>query len=591
MVRSREFGKRGLPYLTHKWSSLYTLDAFTPAERSNLNNRFLPDKSTVDDHCRYELCRCLFLPNGEFIALGSVPPRRTIRVYHRQLTKYSLFKEIYLPGTGPVTDLALSNRGDRIAVATFEAFLLHVPRDKFYEGSRWNTFRAQPPSEIGGLMSLREAYYSLSYSLDDEHIVIAGSYGLITIINTQDYSYSLHRAHISNISSVSCSHINPHIFYSSSTDGFFKIWDKRLLRDDIPVALSSKNDSAISNIDIDDQDMYLVASNHNNVINIWDLRLLNKVQVVNWTSDYSKMVKLWELFEIEFEFITLDNLSAWTVKDLHLFEFFWRVKFSCTRTGQRYVHGGNDLGRISIFDILTGERVKDFTGCSSTVFDSVWNPEENEILGVTVKSAIYLRNNENQVSGLVLLDLKLFDNHQFSLLLNTSIRESQTDLAFEGEVNDPLVGITRSKQVTNLKVEPPSNKELLQVANSSSTLCATLVLLMLVMIIFVFLKICRLASQIRYIHWKKQMADKLSNRTPQVITQHCPYRSQNNAKPKYKRYRKKLSTPSKKLKINLSLSAKFDMKSDELAEVTTTSVPAKSTMILSRKSQQAINEI
>ncbi|CAG9534000.1 unnamed protein product [Cercopithifilaria johnstoni] len=71
-----------------------------------------------------------------------------------------------------------------------------------------------------------------------------------------------------------------------------------------------------------------------------------------------------------------DNLSA----------IFWQVKFSPRRTGHRYVYCGSNIGRISIFDVITGEPVREFAANYREVYDCSWHPDQNEIVSVSVRS-------------------------------------------------------------------------------------------------------------------------------------------------------------------------------------------------------------
>uniref|UniRef100_A0A915Q8E2 DUF2415 domain-containing protein n=1 Tax=Setaria digitata TaxID=48799 RepID=A0A915Q8E2_9BILA len=268
-----------------------------------------------------ELFRCLHLPSEGLVTLSQ---EKLLRYYIRERSEYELTKQFCLPNReGVVTDLARSFRGDR------------------------------------------EAYFSVRYTLDDEHLVVGGTGGYVNIIGSDHPTCYSFNAHQSDVRAICCSKANPHIFYSGSVDGQCKIWDDRSLNDSIPLAITSRSGYSVTYIDSDSYDRYMVVTTLGETIDIWDLRRIPENLPQRQTT------------ELRFD-------TALRIKAKNILEVFWRAKFSPQRTGHRYIYCGSDGGHIYVFDILTNQIVREFRKCRREVRDCSWHPNDCEIISVSV---------------------------------------------------------------------------------------------------------------------------------------------------------------------------------------------------------------
>uniref|UniRef100_A0A0R3RY45 WD_REPEATS_REGION domain-containing protein n=1 Tax=Elaeophora elaphi TaxID=1147741 RepID=A0A0R3RY45_9BILA len=186
--------------------------------------------------------------------------------------------------------------------------------------------------------------------MDDQYLIVGRAGGRISIVGIQEPTHYSFKGHENDIKAICCSKANPNIFYSGCTEGLCKMWDYRTSNSCGTLAASATNGFAIINIDSDSYDRYIVTTSGGVKFDIWDVR----------------------------RFSERANLSA----------VFWQVKFSPQRTGHRYVYYGGNVGRISIFDILTGRIAREFNKSYREVYDCSWHPDENEIVTVSVRSLI-----------------------------------------------------------------------------------------------------------------------------------------------------------------------------------------------------------
>ncbi|VBB33250.1 unnamed protein product [Acanthocheilonema viteae] len=382
MLKNREIGRRGGPtnrrlsfmpntsnasdwpisYQTSSTSN--TFNAFTLSEKANLVNRFLPNKWIDIDRLDSTLFRCIHLPEEKLVCIGQ---EKNLRLYVRRPPYYQFVYETHIPDDGFITDLACSTKCDQLAYVTSNACVFYCSLNQIDEGIlRWNRF--QPEQET--LSRRREEYFSISYTMDDQYFVIGKTDGNIIIVGTDESTYYSFVAHDNDIKAICCSKANPSIFYSGCNDGFCKMWDYRTSNKCIPLATSSGNNYAITHIDSDSYDRYIVTTSGGVKFDIWDVRRFS--ENISFNVQQRKKTNLLEEISYFDRAMTAekDNLSA----------VFWQAKFSPRNTGHRYVYCGSNIGRISFFDIITGEVVREFTKDYREVYDCSWHPNQNEII-------------------------------------------------------------------------------------------------------------------------------------------------------------------------------------------------------------------
>uniref|UniRef100_A0A915Q8B3 Uncharacterized protein n=1 Tax=Setaria digitata TaxID=48799 RepID=A0A915Q8B3_9BILA len=223
----------------------------------------------------------------------------------------------------------------------------------------------------------RIGYFSICYTVDDEHLVIGRTAGRISIIGTNQPTHTSFIAHENDIKAVRCSKINPNIFYSGDVDGYCKMWDDRVPHSNYkaPLAMSTMSNYSITNIDVDNYDRYLVTTSAAIKFDIWDLRRLSENNLLGMRRREENNPSATPVYLHNAMRITKDDMTA----------LFWQVKFSPPRTGNRYIYSCGNTGYVNIFDIMTGAVVREFRPDYSTVCDCSWHPNENEIVTVTVR--------------------------------------------------------------------------------------------------------------------------------------------------------------------------------------------------------------
>ncbi|CAG9533998.1 unnamed protein product [Cercopithifilaria johnstoni] len=253
MLKNREIGRRGRPASHRLLSSMpntssasecpisyhassmpNTSAAFTLSEKANLVNRSVVHLKFNIDRLNSGLFRCIHLPDEKLIGIGQ---EKNLRLYVRRPPYYKFSYETHVPDDGFITDFVCNARGDQLAYT--------ISDDQFFDGENF-----------------REAYFSISYTMDDQHFVIGRAGGYISIFE----------AHENDIKAICCSKVNPSIFYSGCSNGFCKMWDYRTPNNCIPLATSTGNDYSITHIDSDSYDRYIVTTSGRVKFNIWDVR-------------------------------------------------------------------------------------------------------------------------------------------------------------------------------------------------------------------------------------------------------------------------------------------------------------------------------
>uniref|UniRef100_A0AAF5Q5V5 WD_REPEATS_REGION domain-containing protein n=2 Tax=Wuchereria bancrofti TaxID=6293 RepID=A0AAF5Q5V5_WUCBA len=402
MIKNREIGKRMRSISHHKsfmpntssapekpisYHTSSKSNAFTLSEKANLVNRFLPNKWIDIYKLNSGLFRCIHLPNERFVTIGQ---DKSLRFYLRQPPRYQFVDRIGIPNNGFITDFARSTKGDQLAYTTSNAYarssrsgllghtsdtsVYHCSIDQINDGLlQWNRFH---PSQER-IPRRRDAYFSVCYTMDDQNLVVGRAGGRISVVAVDKHAHYSFDGHENDVKAIHCSKANPNLFYSGCSDGFCKMWDSRTSNKFIPLASSSTNDYAITHIDGDSFDRYIVTTSGGVKFDILDVRQFSEVISFDIQQKQQES-NLWG------DIPHFDK--ALTIKKQNPSAIFWRVKFSPRRTGHRYIYCGSNIGCISIFDIVTGEIVKEFTKDDCEVYDCSWHPNDNEIVSVSVRS-------------------------------------------------------------------------------------------------------------------------------------------------------------------------------------------------------------
>ncbi|KAK6102893.1 WD domain G-beta repeat family protein [Brugia pahangi] len=113
--------------------------------------------------------------------------------------------------------------------------------------------------------------------MDDQNLVIGRAGGRISIVGVDEHTHYSFDGHENDVKAIHCSKANPNLFYSGCGDGFCKMWDCRTPNKSIPLASSLTNDYAITHIDCDTYDRYIVITSGGVKFDILDVRQFSEV--------------------------------------------------------------------------------------------------------------------------------------------------------------------------------------------------------------------------------------------------------------------------------------------------------------------------
>ncbi|VBB28039.1 unnamed protein product [Acanthocheilonema viteae] len=362
MIKSREMGKRKKQHGDYAMIASNKNAAFTMAEKANLANRFFPNRDEIISVSHCTLLRCMHLKFDRLVSLS----QDNILTFHMRKSPqhYELLNRSDLPSANcNVVDITRSSMGEHLAYTTLDANVYCFHIDRIRQAARWNLFHTLQP-----IAALRwNVCSSLCFNMDDNYLLVVESGGRF-------------QAHQRDITAISCSKVNPNIFYTGSSDGFWKVWDSRSNSNRIPVLMTAtRSSSNVANIDSDSQDKYVVTSSTcGSRIDAWDLRFFEN--------------QPFNIYRQEDEVTTHFGRE---IESNDKSEFLWRARFSPQISGHRYVYANSSRGYICIFDITAGKMEK-LHKQGSLLCDSTWHPDNFEIACGTLSGAIvaYYRGEE-----------------------------------------------------------------------------------------------------------------------------------------------------------------------------------------------------
>jgi len=236
----------------------------------------------------------------------------------------------------------------------------------------------------------RTAVFSLRFTPDDSEIIAGANNGTIFIFDRERNERTLMiDAHEDDLSSVCLASESGEIIYSGGEDGPIKIWDRRLLRETNPQPIGqlAGHFDSITHIDSRQDGRYLLTNSKDQSIKLWDIRKLATTAGIEatrrsvsrqdwdyrWHSYVGKVVKK----------KLPGDCSVMTYYGHSVARTLIRARFSPRHTtGQRFIYCGDGMGRVIIYNLLTGqvERTLDGGHSREVVRDVSWHPYENNIV-------------------------------------------------------------------------------------------------------------------------------------------------------------------------------------------------------------------
>ncbi|VDN56555.1 unnamed protein product [Dracunculus medinensis] len=306
----------------------------------------------------------------------------SIRLFKRPLnwTKMShpLIRSYRVPEVGwSILDLAVS------------------PNQMYMTYSTWSEriFTRKIDSDEENALHWNGAIFSICYNSEGTQIYCARNGGILSIYDLEkqqlsnevivgQLQQSMHRDDINAV----C-FINKDLFATGGDDLLCKVWDRRQSVSENSVGFFGGHRDGIVSIDTKGDDRYILTSSKDQSIKIWDLRMFSP------NSACAKALRSAVTNNFDYRYDLVPNYKKERQKDDTwlvemrghlLLHTLIRARFSPDYTGNRYVYTGCAKGRCLVYDLLTGQIVREYDGHKSVVRDSLWNPYENELITTSV---------------------------------------------------------------------------------------------------------------------------------------------------------------------------------------------------------------
>ncbi|XP_056635060.1 DDB1- and CUL4-associated factor 11 isoform X1 [Diorhabda sublineata] len=361
-------------------SGVYNRNGFCPRRKCQISNLYLPNTNFILDHSTDKIFCGVFSKDGNrFITAAQ---DRTIRIYNSEKSSYKFQHFICARDVGwSILDVAFSPNGEHFVYSTWSSSLHLCPV--------YDTEDNQETLSINN--SRRFCIFSVKFSSDGKELVGGANDGFLYIYDLERHKRIFRipaHEHDIDVNCVMFADDSSQIIYSGGDDGQVKVWDRRTLREigPKPVGILAGHTNGITFIDSKGDGRHLISNSKDQSIKLWDIRVFSDKGTIkrarkvvaqqNW--DYR-----WESVPRRLGSMGLidGDTSVMTFKGHVVTKTLMRCRFSpLGSTGQRYIYTGCGMGRVVIYDALTGKLVKALGGHQSCVRDVDWHPVRNEIL-------------------------------------------------------------------------------------------------------------------------------------------------------------------------------------------------------------------
>uniref|UniRef100_A0A915DPJ7 Uncharacterized protein n=1 Tax=Ditylenchus dipsaci TaxID=166011 RepID=A0A915DPJ7_9BILA len=288
-----------------------------------LSNQYLPNKRSVIDVVKAKTFCVGYTDDG--LGLMTASQDHKIRLYSSQgcRKRYMLRKLLDVPYVGwSILDVIVSPDGRDVIYSTWNEAMfqcnIHDPENTWLPLSMNAT-------------DARFALFSIRFNADGQKEVGKCVLGL--------------KAHDDDVNAVCFGDQASHIILSGGDDGLCKVWDRRIMEDvknPKPVGIFAGHRDGIVFIDSRGDDRYLLTNCKDQTVKVWDLRHFGSDSAVHST------------------------INAVTDQK-------WDYRWQCSP-----MH--NFVGNCVVYDFLTAETFKVYTGHAAVVRDVAWHPHQNEIV-------------------------------------------------------------------------------------------------------------------------------------------------------------------------------------------------------------------
>lgn len=223
--------------------------------------------------------------------------------------------------------------------------------------------------------------FNIKFSQDSREIIGASC-------NSNVYIYDVERklkthvvpSHITDVNTVCFIDKSCQTYISGSDDGLCKIWDKRDTRQ--PAGVLCGHSRGITSVDSKGDAIYFISNSKDHSVKLWDMRKMVDEEKAPPISSNSQNYEYWRVRRFTGHTSRDYDLSVKTYCGHTVFYTLIKCKFSPSHTtGQKYIYTGSANGIVYIYDVLTGDIVKELEGHErSPVRDMHWHPYNSQLI-------------------------------------------------------------------------------------------------------------------------------------------------------------------------------------------------------------------
>jgi len=235
----------------------------------------------------------------------------------------------------------------------------------------------------------RTGIFSLKFTPDDTEIIAGGNNGTMYIFNRERNQRTvMFDAHEDDINCVCVANESGELIYSGGENGLINIWDRRALKRDNPrpVGQLAGHYDSIIHIDSRQDDFHLLSNSRDQSIKVWDIRNIATTEGIEATRRSVSRLDYYVGLPCPERVVKKKlpgDCSVMTYYGHSVARTLIRARFSPRHTtGQRFIYCGDGMGRVIIYNLLTGqvERTLDGGHSREVVRDVSWHPYENNIV-------------------------------------------------------------------------------------------------------------------------------------------------------------------------------------------------------------------
>lgn len=215
--------------------------------------------------------------------------------------------------------------------------------------------------------------FSIKFSHDSREI-IGGSRNYSVFVYDVERKTKLNQieAHADDVNAVCFLDNSCQVIVSGSDDNLCKLWDRRVSSDDSkPIGALKGHLNGISYLDSKGDGIHFISNSKDHTVKLWDMRKMipEEEAVPFFSGDIGHLSD------------SSKDCSIMTYTYHYVIKTLIRCKFSPLHTtGQMYIYCGSYDGIIRIYDVLTGNVVKELVDHGNLIRDVDWHPYKNEMV-------------------------------------------------------------------------------------------------------------------------------------------------------------------------------------------------------------------